>query len=82
MKSKLLFCRLSGFFFLAILVGIACGKKVTIKDQDSYDNVGPSVMPSRTSNLIAIFMAGDACEDEASIKYYLTRAIPLSTSRP
>lgn len=59
MKSKLLSCRLSGFFVLAVLAGMACGKKVTIKNQDSYDNVGPSVTPSRTSNLITMFMAGD-----------------------
>jgi poly-gamma-glutamate capsule biosynthesis protein CapA/YwtB (metallophosphatase superfamily) len=59
MKSKLLFCRLVGFFFLALLTGLACGEKVTTKDQDSHDNVEPSVAPPRTSNLITMFMAGD-----------------------
>ncbi len=59
MKSNLLFYGLTGFFFFALLAGLACSAKVTSKDQDSQFYIQPSVQPSRTSNLITMFMAGD-----------------------
>ncbi len=59
MKSKLISYGLIGFFFSALLVGLACGKKVTSRDQDSQFNMQPSVQLSRPSNAITLFMAGD-----------------------
>ncbi len=59
MKSKLLFHGLTGFFFVALLAGLACGEKVTSTDQDSSFDIHQSVQPSRPSNLITMFLAGD-----------------------
>ncbi len=59
MKSKLLSYGLTGFFFFVLLAGPACGEKVTSTDLDSRFNIQPSVQPSRTTNLITMFLAGD-----------------------
>jgi poly-gamma-glutamate capsule biosynthesis protein CapA/YwtB (metallophosphatase superfamily) len=59
MKSKLLSYGLTGFFFFVLLAGSACGEKVTSTDPDSRFNIQPSVQPSRTTNLITMFLAGD-----------------------
>jgi len=59
MKSKQLFSGLTGFFIFALLAGLACDKKVPSIDQDSHIDMQPSVQPSRTSNLITMFMSGD-----------------------
>ena len=55
MKSNLLLYGLSGFTFFALLAGLACSGKATSRVQDSQINI----QPSRTSNLITMFMAGD-----------------------
>jgi len=59
MKGKLVFCGLLGFIFFALLAGLACGKKVTRRDQDSQSDMQQYLQLSRTSNLITIFMCGD-----------------------
>ncbi len=59
MKGKLLFYSFTGLFFFPLLAGLACGETVTGKDQDLHVNIQPSVQPSRTSNFITMFMAGD-----------------------
>lgn len=59
MKRKPLFSGLTGFFIFALLAGLACDKKVTCIDQDPHIDIQPSVQPSRTSNLITMFMSGD-----------------------
>jgi poly-gamma-glutamate capsule biosynthesis protein CapA/YwtB (metallophosphatase superfamily) len=59
MTSKLLFYALSGLCFLALLAGLACGEKVTRRDQISDFNMRPSLQPADTSHLITIFMTGD-----------------------
>jgi poly-gamma-glutamate synthesis protein (capsule biosynthesis protein) len=58
-KSKLHFFNLTGFFFLVLLVGQACGAKVTSRARDSYSNAQQTVQPLSSSNLITMFMAGD-----------------------
>jgi poly-gamma-glutamate synthesis protein (capsule biosynthesis protein) len=55
MKRKLLSFSLTGVFFFAIFAGLACGEKVTGRDQDSYFNR----QPSNRAHLITMFMAGD-----------------------
>ena len=55
MKSNLSFYSLTGFFFFALLAGLACSGKVTSREQDSQFDI----QPSRTSNLITMFIVGD-----------------------
>jgi len=59
MKCNMLFFSLAGLSFFTLLAGLACSGKVTSRDQDSQVYLQPSVQPTRTSNLITIFMAGD-----------------------
>jgi len=59
MMGKLFFCGLSGFIFFTFLAGLACGEKVTRREQDSQSDMQQYVQLSRTSNLITIFMCGD-----------------------
>jgi len=59
MRGKLFFCGLPGFIFFTFLAGLACGEKVTGREQDSQSDMQQYVQLSRTSNLITIFMCGD-----------------------
>jgi poly-gamma-glutamate capsule biosynthesis protein CapA/YwtB (metallophosphatase superfamily) len=59
MTSRLLFYALSGLCFLALLVELACGEKVTRRDQISDSGMQPSLQPPDTSHLITLFMTGD-----------------------
>jgi len=59
MRGKLFFCGLPGFIFFTFLAGLACGEKVTGREQGSQSDMQQYVQLSRTSNLITIFMCGD-----------------------
>jgi len=59
MMGKLFFCGLPGFIFFTFLAGLACGEKVTGREQGSQSDMQQYVQLSRTSNLITIFMCGD-----------------------
>jgi poly-gamma-glutamate capsule biosynthesis protein CapA/YwtB (metallophosphatase superfamily) len=59
MGSKLLFYRLAGYFLLVLLAELACGQKVITEDSDKLDTVHPLRAPSKTPNLITMFLAGD-----------------------
>jgi len=59
MKRKLLFYRLTGFFFLSLFAWLACEVKEIIEDQDSSFDIPITVQSSKTSNPITLFLCGD-----------------------
>jgi poly-gamma-glutamate synthesis protein (capsule biosynthesis protein) len=59
MKSKLFFCGVIGFLFFVSLAGLACGKKVSTREQDSPIHTQQPDQVVETSNLITIFLCGD-----------------------
>ena len=59
MKSKLLFYRLTGFFFLSLFAGLACDVKEIREDQDSSFDIPKTVQSSKTFNPITLFLCGD-----------------------
>ena len=59
MKSKLLFYRLTGFFFLSLFAGLACDVKVIREDQDSSFDIPKTVQSSIAVNPITLFLCGD-----------------------
>jgi len=59
LKSKLLFNRLTGFFFLSLFVWLACDVKEIREDQDSSFDIPKTVQSSKTSNPITLFLYGD-----------------------
>ena len=59
MKSKLLFYRLTGFFFLSLFAGLACDVKEIREDQDSSFDIPKTVQSSIAVNPITLFLCGD-----------------------
>ena len=59
MKSKLLFYRLTGFFFLSLFAGAACDVKEIREDQDSSFDIPKTVQSPIAINPITLFLCGD-----------------------
>jgi len=59
LKSKLLFYRLTGFFFLSLFAGLACDVKEIREDQDSSFDIPKTVQSSIAVNPITLFLCGD-----------------------
>jgi poly-gamma-glutamate synthesis protein (capsule biosynthesis protein) len=59
MKGKLHCYGLTGFFFFALMMGLACNAKATSRVRDSRSNTQQPIQPSITSNPITMFMVGD-----------------------
>lgn len=59
MKSKLLFYRLTGFFFLSLFAGLACDVKEIREDQDPSFDIPKTVQSSIAVNPITLFLCGD-----------------------
>jgi poly-gamma-glutamate capsule biosynthesis protein CapA/YwtB (metallophosphatase superfamily) len=59
MKGRLLFYGLEGCVLFALLVGPACGRQVTEREQEPHIRAERSAEPSSAANLITVFVCGD-----------------------